>query len=88
MSNYPGRFAQLSSCSQVGYSTPPVQYSYHYSPIYSYTNPCSKNNYYSSCGNCPNLSKTDAYSNQPFENFSIQGAIKGPRNNRFCGCGK
>jgi len=73
MKDYNGRYAQLNSafpCSQVGFSTPPVVQSYHYSPMYSYTNPCSKTNYYSSCGNCPRkLSATDAYSNQPLTKF-------------------
>lgn len=62
-----GRYAQLYSgfpCFQSGYSTPPVLQSYHYSPMYSYTSPCSQTNYYTSCGSCPKkLSVTDAYSN-------------------------
>jgi len=85
-----GRYAQLFSafpCTQSGFTTPPVLQSYHYSPMYSYTSPCSKTNYYSSCGSCK-LSKSDAYTNQPLENFSIQGSVKGNQNVRFCGCGK
>lgn len=75
-----GRYAQLNSSfcgAQVGYSTPPVLQSYHYSPMYSYTSPCSKTNYYSSCGSCPKqLSVSDAYTNQPINLQQSQG----------CGC--
>ena len=97
-----GRYAQLFSafpCSQVGASTPPVLQSYHYSPMYSYATPCSKTNYYSSCGNCPKkLSVTDAYTNQQTpklyndkeynarEGLSIMGSLKGVRSGG-CGCG-
>lgn len=66
MKDTSARYAMLNSesCQQVGFSTPPVLQSYFYSPMYSYSSPCSKTNYYSSCGNCPKkISVTDAYSN-------------------------
>lgn len=86
-----GRYAQLYSgfpCMQSGYSTPPVVQSYHYSPMYAYTTPCSQTNYYSSCGPCSNtgMSKSDAYSNEQIqmidckEGFGLQKNFKGMNN--------
>lgn len=95
-----GRYAQLFSafpCSQVGASTPPVLQSYHYSPMYSYSQPCSKTNYYSSCGSCNRkLGVSDAYSAQPLyaglynqdrEYLALGGSLKGRCNSR-CNCGQ
>lgn len=100
-----GRYAQLFSgfpCSQVGASTPPVLQSYHYSPMYSYSQPCSKTNYYSSCGRCTKkLGVSDAYTAQPLyaglynereysqprEDLILRSALRGSANRGGCGCG-
>lgn len=83
-----GRYAMLNSSfcgAQVGFSTPPVQMSYHYSPIYSYTSPCSKNTYYSNCSDCPKkLSVSDAYTNQP---IALEGQQYGYNVQQTIGCG-